>query len=791
MTSVTVKKNNQEYVVPAGTTQETQPSPLALLAATCSKIGAPPHNTEEGQGQNGATQQVRVIGTNGNGSGEVVLPSWVQLPAGAVIDSSGKQTFGIPLSSLGGGQIIQQQTVSSSQPQIIATAGPGGNFTYNVVQPFQTINIDGQEAIIVPSSMATGNAAQIIAGNQQGQQQQQAFFATPSGQIIRAPTQGNAVIPNLGTVVNFGGNMFNLGNVQGIQAVRQNILQTVQVQPQNQIQMANMSNFIQIPMSTANGQTVMQTVPIPVQGIPVSVFQQGQNFSIASNADGILTTTAGQTQTSVSSATSQGQQIQIQQQPQYIEIQANPNIATSSKSSNEEEHKSTTPQPHTQQSSQHQVLQAVQSNNGQAMFAQGQNFTSNILSQLPALMLNTATGQLIPVTNSGGQSFVLGSSSQAGGASSTGISVQAASHHQNNAQNLLTPQQFATIQMQNQGVQIAGQNQVIAQNPWLSALNVANIRQQGIQTIQLPNIQALQNFQPVQAGGIQGFQITPQGHLIATGTSFPQNLGAVTLTPQGITVAASHGNQQQTSPQTFPATVTNISIQQPVQGNQAVNATQLIGQPTTIQQDPNDPTKWQIVPSSQSNQVTSLSPQYKGEQIIDSGTPGRRLRRVACTCPNCKDNEGRSGENKKKQHICHIPGCNKVYGKTSHLRAHLRWHSGERPFVCNWLFCNKRFTRSDELQRHRRTHTGEKKFECKECHKRFMRSDHLSKHRKTHFNNRGGKGQILDIEVADGDECEEGEIGEDNNTSLEDNENVLEQNEDGTVTMFVQQPQNG
>lgn len=61
---------------------------------------------------------------------------------------------------------------------------------------------------------------------------------------------------------------------------------------------------------------------------------------------------------------------------------------------------------------------------------------------------------------------------------------------------------------------------------------------------------------------------------------------------------------------------------------------------------------------------------------------------------------------KKKQHICHIPGCGKVYGKTSHLRAHLRWHSGERPFVCNWMFCGKRFTRSDELQRHRRTHTG-------------------------------------------------------------------------------------
>lgn len=80
-----------------------------------------------------------------------------------------------------------------------------------------------------------------------------------------------------------------------------------------------------------------------------------------------------------------------------------------------------------------------------------------------------------------------------------------------------------------------------------------------------------------------------------------------------------------------------------------------------------------------------------------------RVRRVACTCPNCVMPDRSS--DRKKQHICHVAGCNKVYGKTSHLRAHLRWHTGERPFVCNWVFCGKRFTRSDELQRHRRTHT--------------------------------------------------------------------------------------
>ena len=306
-------------------------------------------------------------------SGKIVQQQIAPQPA----SSTATAPAAVTLSTGPGGQLVQQQF---GVPQIIQGAGGtaqvaqqqiGGVPGLTMLPQIQNITLpDGQEAIFIPNNAVPSQPVMQPQASQQVGVQPAVML--PNGQIVSTgnvmtsqltqpvqPTQTqqgqNQAQPQQQQVQTLSGipgltqaqgsQIVTIGGVQCVATAvpqqAQNVLQAIQMAPQIQ-----QMQTVHMPVSTANGQTVLQAVQVPVQSLPPGVQVMG---GLNVQQPGVITL-GNQTVTAT--------QLQPQQQQQQ---QIKPvNIKAESTTSSQEQAQIEVQSQQQQQQQQQQQMQQVQ-----------------------------------------------------------------------------------------------------------------------------------------------------------------------------------------------------------------------------------------------------------------------------------------------------------------------------------------------------------------------------------------------------------------------------------------------
>ncbi|KAJ2149172.1 hypothetical protein IW139_000042 [Coemansia sp. RSA 353] len=84
----------------------------------------------------------------------------------------------------------------------------------------------------------------------------------------------------------------------------------------------------------------------------------------------------------------------------------------------------------------------------------------------------------------------------------------------------------------------------------------------------------------------------------------------------------------------------------------------------------------------------------------------------------------------RRQFVCSVAGCGKIFYQRAHLNIHIRSHTGYKPYACRHPGCGKTFPQLGNMRTHERTHTGDRPFKCHvaDCLRAFSQRGNLMTH---------------------------------------------------------------